>query len=126
MGSFCKPFPSGLTIQIARRLSRVGRATNRILFPVGDQLPPKSSASGMPAGVMVSSKIQVQEPSDPSTSATGAKCGEQITAPVGAGLAVNRAEVVLDGVGGDVERSGEHLGGSARVDEFQKLCFAGC
>src|SRR4029450_10060564 len=45
IGSWCSPLPSALTTQIARRWSGAVRATNRIVFPLGDQLPAKKPNS---------------------------------------------------------------------------------
>src|SRR5512144_3056767 len=46
------PLPSVLTTQIAGRRSGAPRATKRILFPYGDQLPPNNSSRIMPGGVI--------------------------------------------------------------------------
>src|SRR4029453_16309556 len=51
MGSWGNPRPSALTTQIARWWSGAGRAANRILFPVGDQLPAKNPNSRISPGV---------------------------------------------------------------------------
>src|SRR3954466_12088698 len=52
IGSWCGALPSALTTQIARRWLAALRAANRILLPLGDQLPPKEASRIIAGGVI--------------------------------------------------------------------------